>query len=72
MPPLRRRTFLSSLAATVGAPAILRAPASAKRLPIAFSTLGCPRVELEGGPREPPTGSATPGSSCAASRARWT
>jgi sugar phosphate isomerase/epimerase len=37
-----RRTFLSGLAAGVAAPAILRAQARPKRLPIAFSTLGCP------------------------------
>jgi sugar phosphate isomerase/epimerase len=43
MPELRRRAFLSSLAAAAAAPAILRAqPGSPKRLPIAFSTLGCP------------------------------
>jgi sugar phosphate isomerase/epimerase len=42
MPSLRRRAFLSSLAATAAAPAILRAQGSPKRLPIAFSTLGCP------------------------------
>jgi sugar phosphate isomerase/epimerase len=43
MPALRRRAFLSSLAAAAAAPAILRAqPGSPKRLPLAFSTLGCP------------------------------
>jgi sugar phosphate isomerase/epimerase len=40
--PLSRRTFLSSLAAGMAAPAMLRAQSKAKRLPIAFSTLGCP------------------------------
>jgi len=43
MPALRRRAFLSSLAAAATAPAILRAQGGSKRLPIAFSTLGCPR-----------------------------
>jgi sugar phosphate isomerase/epimerase len=36
-----RRTFLTTLAAGVAAPALLRARAK-KRYPIAFSTLGCP------------------------------
>jgi sugar phosphate isomerase/epimerase len=40
--PLSRRTFLSSLAAGIAAPAILRVQTPSKRLPIAFSTLGCP------------------------------
>ncbi len=40
--PIARRAFLSTLAAGVTAPAILRAQARAKRYPIAFSTLGCP------------------------------
>jgi sugar phosphate isomerase/epimerase len=44
MPRLARRTFLSSLAASVAAPAILRAADKRKeRFPIAFSTLGCPQ-----------------------------
>jgi len=38
-----RRTFLTSLAAGITAPALLRAEARPKRLPIAFSTLGCPQ-----------------------------
>ena len=43
MTKVRRRTFLTGLAAgALAAPAILRAQARAKRLPIAFSTLGCP------------------------------
>jgi sugar phosphate isomerase/epimerase len=42
MPALARRTFLTSLAASVAAPAILRSQTRPKRLPIAFSTLGCP------------------------------
>jgi sugar phosphate isomerase/epimerase len=37
-----RRTFLSGLAAGAAAPAILRAQTRPKRLPLAFSTLGCP------------------------------
>jgi sugar phosphate isomerase/epimerase len=43
MPAFRRRTFLSSLAAGIAAPAMLRAQSRSKRLPIAFSTLGCPQ-----------------------------
>ena len=39
--PLSRRTFLASLAASVAAPTIVRAAAPPK-LPLAFSTLGCP------------------------------
>jgi sugar phosphate isomerase/epimerase len=42
MPAFARRTFLTSLAASVAAPAILRSQTRPKRLPIAFSTLGCP------------------------------
>jgi len=42
MPAYARRTFLTSLAASVAAPAILRSQTRPKRLPIAFSTLGCP------------------------------
>lgn len=43
MPALARRSFISGLAAGIaGAPAILRAQARGARLPIAFSTLGCP------------------------------
>jgi sugar phosphate isomerase/epimerase len=38
-----RRTFLTSLAAGIAAPAVLRARERPKRLPIAFSTLGCPQ-----------------------------
>jgi sugar phosphate isomerase/epimerase len=40
--PLPRRTFLASLAAGMAAPAFLRAEKRPSRLPIAFSTLGCP------------------------------
>ena len=40
--PLDRRTFLSTVGASLAAPAILRAQGSKKRYPIAFSTLGCP------------------------------
>jgi sugar phosphate isomerase/epimerase len=43
MAKLARRAFLTSLASAVAAPAILRASPRAKRFPIAFSTLGCPR-----------------------------
>ena len=42
MPAFPRRTFLTSLAASVAAPAIVRSETRPKRLPIAFSTLGCP------------------------------
>lgn len=41
--PNPRRQFLTTLAASFAAPAILRAEARAKRFPIAFSTLGCPQ-----------------------------
>jgi sugar phosphate isomerase/epimerase len=37
-----RRSFLSTLGVSVGAPAILRAAGTKNRYPIAFSTLGCP------------------------------
>ena len=37
-----RRQFVGSLLSTVAAPAIVRATKGARRLPIAFSTLGCP------------------------------
>jgi sugar phosphate isomerase/epimerase len=40
--PMPRRTFLATLAAGMAAPAILRAEKRPSRLPIAFSTLGCP------------------------------
>jgi sugar phosphate isomerase/epimerase len=43
MTKIPRRTFLTSLAAGMAAPAILRAQTRPKRLPIAFSTLGCPQ-----------------------------
>jgi sugar phosphate isomerase/epimerase len=39
---MTRRTFLAGLAA-VGAPAILRAQPRGPRLPLSFSTLGCPK-----------------------------
>jgi sugar phosphate isomerase/epimerase len=42
MSPLARRQFLFSLGAGLGAPALLRARGSKPRLPISFSTLGCP------------------------------
>jgi sugar phosphate isomerase/epimerase len=40
--PLARRSFLASLGAGLAAPGLLRAQSRSKRLPIAFSTLGCP------------------------------
>jgi sugar phosphate isomerase/epimerase len=43
MARIARRTFLTTLAAGVAAPAILRARTRPPRLPIAFSTLGCPQ-----------------------------
>jgi sugar phosphate isomerase/epimerase len=39
---ITRRAFVSSLTAAVAAPAIIRATGKTKRLPIGFSTLGCP------------------------------
>ncbi|MGE0129432.1 MAG: sugar phosphate isomerase/epimerase family protein [Blastocatellales bacterium] len=42
---ITRRTFIHSLAASIAAPAIIKANKQAKRLPIAFSTLGCPKWE---------------------------
>ena len=39
---LRRRSFLASLGAGLAAPALLRARGRSKRLPLCFSTLGCP------------------------------
>jgi sugar phosphate isomerase/epimerase len=42
MPIYARRAFLSGLAAGIAAPAVLRARTRSTRLPIAFSTLGCP------------------------------
>jgi sugar phosphate isomerase/epimerase len=39
---ITRRAFVSSLTAAVAAPAIIRATDKTKRLPIGFSTLGCP------------------------------
>jgi len=41
--PTTRRRFLCSLTAAISAPAFLSAASQPKRLPIAFSTLGCPR-----------------------------
>jgi sugar phosphate isomerase/epimerase len=41
--PTTRRRFLCSLTAALSAPAFLSAANQPKRLPIAFSTLGCPR-----------------------------
>jgi sugar phosphate isomerase/epimerase len=42
MATIARRSFLATVGAGFGAPAILRAQGRAKRYPIAFSTLGCP------------------------------
>ena len=42
---ITRRTFVNSLAATIAAPAIIKAGYQSKRLPIGFSTLGCPNWE---------------------------
>lgn len=42
MTSLRRRSFLTSLTASLAAPAVLRAQSRSRRYPIAFSTLGCP------------------------------
>jgi len=41
--PTPRRRFLTTLAASFAAPAVLRAETRAKRFPIAYSTLGCPQ-----------------------------
>ncbi|HZS07775.1 MAG TPA: sugar phosphate isomerase/epimerase family protein [Blastocatellia bacterium] len=43
MSPITRRTFIQSFTAAVAAPAIIRARGTTKRLPIAVSTLGCPK-----------------------------
>jgi sugar phosphate isomerase/epimerase len=45
MTAIDRRAFLQTIAATTTFPAIIRASSSARRLPIAFSTLGCPKWE---------------------------
>jgi sugar phosphate isomerase/epimerase len=49
MSPTPRRTFIQSMAAAIAAPAIIRAGSWASRkvarLPLAFSTLGCPNWE---------------------------
>jgi sugar phosphate isomerase/epimerase len=42
MPRIPRRAFVQSLAATLAAPALLRAAGRGPRYPIGFSTLGCP------------------------------
>src|SRR5262245_24578656 len=42
---ITRRTFVNSLAGAIAAPAIIKASYQAKRLPIGFSTLGCPNWE---------------------------
>jgi sugar phosphate isomerase/epimerase len=43
MQPISRRQFLNGLAASAAAPAILRTFQRQPRLPLAFSTLGCPK-----------------------------
>ena len=40
---LPRRSFLASLGAGLAAPALLRAQSRSKRLPLCFSTYGCPK-----------------------------
>ena len=45
MSKITRREFTQSLAASIAAPAIISTFKPAKRLPIAFSTLGCPKWE---------------------------
>ena len=45
MPLITRRTFTYSLIASIAAPAIVKAVKSSNRLPIGFSTLGCPAWE---------------------------
>jgi sugar phosphate isomerase/epimerase len=45
MPLITRRSFTYSLTASIAAPAIVKAVKAPKRLPIAFSTLGCPAWE---------------------------
>lgn len=43
MSSFTRREFLGTLTAAAAAPAVVRTPRRAKHLPIAFSTLGCPK-----------------------------
>lgn len=43
MPKHPRRTFIKSIAATLAAPSVLSARRAEKRMPISFSTLGCPK-----------------------------
>jgi sugar phosphate isomerase/epimerase len=43
MVPISRRTFLAGVAGAAAAPAIVKTQTRAPRLPIAFSTLGCPK-----------------------------
>ena len=42
MKRVARRSFLAALGAGIGAPTLLRAQGRSKRLPLCFSTLGCP------------------------------
>src|SRR5688500_59603 len=41
--PMTRRAFVAALTAAAAAPAIIRAQPRTPRLPISFSTLGCPK-----------------------------
>jgi sugar phosphate isomerase/epimerase len=43
MPKTNRRSFIKSLGATVTAPSVLLTSKTQNRLPISFSTLGCPK-----------------------------
>ncbi len=45
MSRITRRTFIHSITASIAAPAIIRATQKVKRLPMSFSTLGCPKWE---------------------------
>jgi sugar phosphate isomerase/epimerase len=44
---LSRRLFLGSIATGISAPALIAAPRRHRRLPICFSTLGCPKWDWE-------------------------
>ena len=71
MPTDRRAFFMTTLAASIAAPAILRARQK-KRWPDRVLDPGLPGLELEDRSSTRRTSSATPRSSCEASRARWT
>ena len=47
MSKTNRRFFIKSLAATVTAPSVLLASTKQKRMPISFSTLGCPKWDWD-------------------------